>query len=247
MRRSIGIWSASLVLAASLTPARASLVVSIGSTTIAQGGTGSINVDITNAGSSSVQINQYGFQLQITPNTNVFTQLAFSAPTSSQLSYLSDATLTTPYVFLGDSADAQPPAFVGGPGQTIYHDDTFNASDSTLSGNPVTIAAGQTFLLAILPITTATQLPPGIDDSFSVSLMPGSGDGSIGPNHSNTTFFDVFNFDTFQELSATAFSSSPGAVRIVGSAVPEPSSLILAATAAAVALLLRPARLGRRD
>ena len=39
----------------------------------------------------------------------------------------------------------------------MYPNDTFNATDSTVDGNTVTIASNQTYLLAMLPITTLTQ------------------------------------------------------------------------------------------
>ena len=92
-------------------PARAGLVVSIGSPTVAAGGTGSVEVDITNNGNSSVAINNYAIQLVIAPTNGTLTQLAFSAPTSQQLGYLADSN----YIFVNNSIAALPPPFVGAP------------------------------------------------------------------------------------------------------------------------------------
>jgi hypothetical protein len=51
-------------------PARADLVISIGSASVAQGGTGTVDVFLTSTASSGIPdlINNYGFQLQITNN-----------------------------------------------------------------------------------------------------------------------------------------------------------------------------------
>jgi hypothetical protein len=214
-----GICTLLAILAAG--PARAGLVVSIDNSTVAQGGTGSVEVDLTNNGNSSVAINDYAIQLVIAPTTGTFTQLAFSLPTSQQLSYLGDSN----YIFVNNSIAALPPPFVGGPTQTIYSNDTFTAADSTANGNTVSIAAGQTFLLAVLPITTLTQLDPQIGDSFSVSLSPASGTGSNSGGAS--TYFDVLDSDN-SEISYVPFTSTPGTVTISGSAVPEPASIVAA-------------------
>jgi hypothetical protein len=205
-------------------PVRAGLVVSIDSTTVAAGGTGSVEVDITNNGNSSVAINTYAIQLVIAPTNGTLTQLAFSVPTSQQLGYLSD----TNYIFVNDSFAALPPPFVGLPTQTIYNNDTFTATDSTVSGNTVSIAVGQTFLLAILPITTLTQLDPQPGDSFSVSLNPTSGTGSNSGGAS--TYFDVLDSSN-NETSYVSFTSSSGTVTISPAAVPEPSSIVSGLTA----------------
>ena len=72
--------------------ARADLSISIGSVSIAAGGTGSVNVMISGAGES---LNVTGFQFLITPNSPTTTQLAFVNPQS-------DSALSNPnYVFAG--------------------------------------------------------------------------------------------------------------------------------------------------
>jgi hypothetical protein len=210
-----------LVAGFAVLPSRADLVVSIGSTAVAPGATGSVTVDITNSGSSAVQINSYGIQLVIAPISPTLSQLAFTMPTAQQLGYLSDPD----YIFVNNSFDAIPPPFVGSPTQTIYYNDTFNATDSTADGNTVSIGVGQTYLLAVLPITTLTQLEPQLGDSFSVSLNPASGTGSSSGGA--TTFFDVLDSNN-NEISFVPFTSTPGTVTISTAAVPEPSTLMLA-------------------
>jgi hypothetical protein len=203
-------------------PVRAGLVVSIDSTTVAAGGTGSVEVDVTNNGNSSVAINTYAIQLVIAPTNGTLTQLAFSVPTALQLGYLSDSN----YIFVNNSFAALPPPFVGLPASTIYNYDTFNATDSTISGNPVSIAVGQTYLLALLPITTLTQLDPQAGDTFSVSLNPSSGTGSNDGGLAST-YFDVLDSNN-NETSYVPFTSTSGTVTISPAAVPEPSTLELA-------------------
>jgi hypothetical protein len=213
-----------LVAGFAVVPSRADLVVSIVNSTVAPAATGSVTVDVTNSGSSAVEINSYGIQLVIAPSGPTLTQLAFTLPTAQQLAYLSDPS----YIFVNNSFDAIPPPFVGAPTQTIYNNDTFNATDSTANGNTVSIGAGQTYLLAVLPITTLTQLDPQLGDSFSVSLNPATGTGSSSGGA--TTFFDVLDSNG-NETSFVPFTSTSGTVTISTAAVPEPSSLISGLTA----------------
>ena len=106
MPRSMWVLCLVLTLAFSAAPARADLVLSIGSTSISPGGTGTIDVYLTsNASAASPDlINFYGFQLQITNDGTDGTQLAFS--TSQNFGYISNTSLNPAYVFLGDSFDA---------------------------------------------------------------------------------------------------------------------------------------------
>jgi hypothetical protein len=206
-------------------PARADLVISIGDASVAPGGTATVDVFLTStAGSANPDlINNYAFQLQITNNGVDNTQLAFSA--NQDFGYISNSGLNPAYVFLGDSFDAQPPPSpVGSPGQTVYPNDTFTGTDSTNSGNPVSLSAGTTYLLASLTVTTATGAPPGIGDSFTIGLVPPSGSGSVNANPN--TYFDNFDFGTGSELSATPYTSTSGTVTITGASVPEPASIV---------------------
>ncbi len=182
-------------------------------------------VEVLLSATSTESINNYGFQLQITNNGTDNTQLAFSS--TQDFSYISNTGLNPSYVFLNDSSAAQPPpSAIGAPFTAVYPNDSFQGADSTFSGNPVTMISGQTNLLAILSITAATSAPPILGDSFTISLVPSSGDGSINTN--SYTYFDNFDFNTFTEISASPFTSNLGTVTIMSAAVPEPASIVAA-------------------
>jgi hypothetical protein len=228
------VWIHSLVvvLVGFAVPARAGdLIISIGNASVAQGGTGTVDVLLTSTASSQAAdlINNYAFQLQITNNGADNTQLAFSG--NQDFGYISNTTLNPAYLFLGNSFAAQPPPTpVGSPGQTVYPNDTFTGTDSTFSGNPVSLSSGNTYLLASLTVTTLTGASPVIGDAFTISLVPTSGTGSLSPN--TNTYFDNFDFNNSgTELSATPFTSTSGTVNIVSAAVPEPASIISGLTA----------------
>jgi len=230
MPRREWVLSLAFFLAGLAVPARADLIISIVSTSVTQGGTGTVDVTLTStAGSLNPDlINDYAFQLQITNNGLDNTQLAFSA--NQDFGYVSDTSLTPAYVFLGDSFAAQPPPSpIVSAGQTVYPNDTFTGTDSTFSGNPVGLSSGNTYLLAILTVTTLTNAPPSIGDSFTISLVPTLGSGSMSDNPN--MYFDNFNFNTGMEISATPFTSTSGTVTILGAAVPEPASVVSGLTA----------------
>jgi hypothetical protein len=219
-----------LLLAGLVVPAQADLVISIQDNSVTEGGSGTVDVFLTStAGPQNPDlINNYAFQLQITNNGVDNTQLAFSA--NQDFGYISNTGLNPAYLFLGDSFAAQPPASaIGTPGQTVYPNDTFTGTDSTFSGNPVSLSSGTTYLLASLTITTLTGAAPIAGDAFTISLVPNSGTGSLFDNPN--TYFDNFDFNSGTELSATPFTSTTGTVNIVGAAVPEPASIISAMTA----------------
>jgi hypothetical protein len=215
-------WCLLITLAGLAVPARADFVISIGSATVPQGGTGAVDVFLSStAGSSSPDLlNNLGFTLQITgPH-----ELQFASTQS--FSYLN----SPQYVFFGDSTDHNTSSPGGTVRTTSYANDTFVGSDSTFSGNPVSLsAASGSLLLARLSLGAAIT---NVGDSYTISLVPPSGDGSM--SSSMSTFFDVFNFSTGAETSAVPFSSTPGTVMITGSAVPEPASLVSALTALAL-------------
>jgi hypothetical protein len=209
-----------LFLLASLSSAaRADLIISIESVSVPAGGSAVFDVWLTsNASATSPDlINNFGYQLQITNNGLDNTQLAFS--TAQNFNYLTDANFTPSYIFLGNSSDAQPPNFAGIPITTLYPDDTFIGFDSTENSQPVSLSSGDAYLLASLTVTTSTTAQPLIGDNFTVSLVPGTGDGSVFDGTS--TYFDNFDFDSGEEVSASRFSSEAGTVTIV----PEPSSI----------------------
>jgi hypothetical protein len=241
MPRPVWILCLALALAGFAVPAQAGLIISIANASVTQGGTGTVDVLLMSTASPGTPdlINNYGFQLQITNNGSDNTQLAFS--TNQNFGYISNTSLNPAYLFLGDSSDAQPPPSpVGSPGQTVYPNDTFTGADSTFSGNPVSLSAGTTYLLASLSVTTLTGASPIVGDAFTISLVPTSGTGSVSAN--TNTFFDNFNFNTGQETSAVPFTSSSGTVDILGASVPEPATLISGISALLILVGIHAAR-----
>ena len=214
MPRRIGFWSLAILLAGLAGQVRADLVISVGSATVPQGGTGTVDVFLSSTASTASPdpINNLAFTLQITgPN-----ELMFS--TTQGFGYLNDPH----YVFSGDSTDQNTSSGGGSVTTTSYANDTFIGSDSTFSGNPVSLSSssGQVLLASLNLDASITNL----GDVYTIGLVPGSGDGSI--NSSASTYFDVFNFSTGSETSAVPFSSMSGTVTIGGAAVPEPASII---------------------
>jgi hypothetical protein len=231
MRRQKWVRGLAVLLVGFAVPARADLVISIGNASVPQGGTTTVDVLLTsNASSLSPdEIDNYGFQLQVKNNGLDGTQLAFA--TTQDFSYISNTALNPSYVFLGDSfAALPPPSTIGGPSTTVYPNDTFTGADSTASGNPVSLSSGTTYLLASLTLTTATGSGPVAGDSFTISLVPTFGSGSMFDNP--TTFFNNFDFNnTGTQLTETAFTSTPGTVRLSSPpGVPEPASIVLGLT-----------------
>ncbi|MFI5453931.1 MAG: hypothetical protein ACHRXM_00610 [Isosphaerales bacterium] len=219
MPRGMWIWCLPVVLLLFAVPARADFVISIGSPTIPQGGTGTLDVLLTStAGSLSPDLlNNYAFTLQITgPN-----ELMFS--TSQSFAYLTNSQ----YVFFGDSIDQMNTGSGGTVSTSLtgYANDTFVGNDSTASGNPVSLTSANTATPVLLAALTldATITSPG--DSYSISLGPSSGDGSM--NTSSKTVFDVVDFaNTGLETSSVPFTSTSGTVMIGPASVPEPASLV---------------------
>jgi hypothetical protein len=82
MPRRVWIHSLVVVLVGLAVPARAGLIISIGNASVAQGGTGTVDVLLMSTPNSQSPdlINNYAFQLQITNNGADNTQLAFETP-----------------------------------------------------------------------------------------------------------------------------------------------------------------------
>jgi len=214
MPRRVWIWSLAVLLPLIASPARAGFLVSMTSPAIPQGSTGTLDVFLTSTAPTSPDpLNNFAFTLQLTgPN-----ELQFSP--SQSFGYLS----SSQYVFAGDSSDQMTPSPGGTVATTVYKNDTFVGNDSTFSGNPVSLSSANTpVLLAALTLDAAITNP---GDTYSISLFPSSGNGSM--SSSNQTFFDVFDFNTGGgETSAVPFTSTSGTVTITGAAVPEPASIV---------------------
>jgi hypothetical protein len=213
------VWCLALVLPLFAVPARADVAVSIGGATIPQGGAGTLEVFLTSNASPTLPdlVNNYAFTLQIT-GTN---ELQFSS--SQSFAYLS----SSQYVFTGDSTDETTSSPGGTVSTSVYTNDMFVGSDSTFSGIPVSLSSASTPVLLAALTVDATITSPG--DTYSVSLVPSSGNGSM--SGSSRTFFDVFDFSTGGETSAVPFASTSGTVTITGASVPEPPSILFWLTA----------------
>jgi hypothetical protein len=225
MRQRTRIGCLVVLLIGSAVPAQADLIVSIGSTTVAQGGTGSIDVYLSSTAnpSSPDMINDYTFTLQITPNT--VGNLAFSS--SQSFGYLNSGN----YVFFGNSADyiaglTSPPPVGGILETTVYANDTFLGFDNTNDFGSISLSSssGQVLLATLTLDASITSA----GESFTVSLVPPTGNGSSSGGAS--TYFNVVD-SSFNELSAVPFTSTPGTVMITPSAIPEPASIVSGLTA----------------
>jgi len=219
MPRRLWIWCLAVLLPLFAAPAQAGFMISIGSPTIPQGGTGTLDVFLTsNASPSSPDpLNNYAFTLQITgPN-----ELQFS-PTQS-FDYLT----SSQYVYAGESTAQMTSSPAGTVATTVYGNDTFVGFDSTSSGNPVSLSSANTPVLLAALTLDATITSPG--DSYTLSLIPASGNGMM--SSSSQTYFDVYNFVTGGETSIVLFTSTPGIVTISAASVPEPASIVSGLTA----------------
>jgi hypothetical protein len=182
-------------------PARADVVVTIGNATIAQGGTGSVDVMIRSTNPAGDPLSSFGFEFQLTPTGP--RHLDFRNPQR-------DAQLTLPgYVFAGNSGDLVDGSAVGavhsiGSGTN----NQFVGGDETDSGDDVTVKGD--VLLARLDLTAATSSPPQAGDTFSLSLLSGPFTGFRDSNN-----------------SPVAFSSTTGTITMAAAAVPEPSPVLL--------------------
>lgn len=210
-------WLTSACLAAVVfaeSSARADLIVTIGSTTLEQGGTGFVDVFVRSTDGSDL-LGGFGVEFAIT-NLSGSSSLWFSV--SQNDAYLSDPN----YIFVGDSSALSfPPVGVG-------QETAYIGGDATESLVDIQVPTSDR-LLARLDLTTLTSAPSAIGDQFTISLV----------NSLNTFFFnsgDELPFPT----------TTPGTVTIAAAGVPEPSSLILAASALGAAGFLRRRRARQR-
>jgi hypothetical protein len=203
MKRCLAVW-ALFVFASFPSQIRADLIIGVGSTTLSPGGTGSVDVTIGSTTGADI-LDIFGVEYRI--STLGATQVRFVSPQSG--GYLTDAN----YIFFGDSTSALAP-----PGSAIstvtYTSDTYVGGDGTVSMAGVTVPLVPTSkLLTRLELTAATgAFTPSDGDVFTIDLIPVP----------NTFFFDP-------GFNPVLFTATPGAVTILGpgSAVPEPSTLVM--------------------
>ena len=206
-----------LFLWATIAPAEAGLVVSIGKQNIVEGGTGFVDVTIRSDNLVGDPLTGFGFEFVITP----------AGPRTLQfVDPQADLQLAQPdYVFFGNSADlieGTPVGVVSSSGggtnnRFVGGDDTDDVSDMTVMADR---------LLARLDLTAAQGVAPIAGDVFTITLL-----------RSIFTSFD-------SNAGPIDFTTVPGQVMIIGSTVPEPSSLVLALLGSLFALQAR--RFGRR-
>ena len=188
--------------------ARADFIVTVApNTNLAVGSSGYVPVYISSTAGDLLQNTSFEFQV----TTGGSTRLEFTGSPAPA----SDPTFSnSSYVFFGNSSDQTNASPLGASSQTVVPGDTFIGGDFTLGNNVV--VPGSNVLLAELPVTSLTGLPPSVGDTFTISLVPTSGSGFSG----NTGFGDSdFNFGNFTSIAGT--------VTIVAATVPEPAAWIL--------------------
>jgi hypothetical protein len=200
MRRNVPVWLTTLATA--LVPAavsRADFVVTVGSATVAQGGTGTVDVLIRSTNPAGDPLSSFGFDFQILSAGAA--HLDFQNPQH-------DAQLAQAgYVFAGNSGDAVDKVAVGAVHSVAGGvNNQFVGGDETDSGGNVSVQGN--VLLVRLDLTALTSSAPLAGDRFTVALVADAFTG----------FRDANN-------APIPFTSTLGVVTI-GAAVPEPSALV---------------------
>lgn len=202
-------------------PAHADFIISFDPNTfISSGGSGYVNVYISSDAIGGQTLNNTNFEFALSTAGSTRLEFNNSPPPSSDPTFANSN-----YVFFGDSG-AQANNFPLGTATTIaVPNDRFLGGDFTQSGSDVLVTSTAR-LLAMLPVTAITGLPPTGGDIFTISLVPNSGaggaglDGNSGFGDSSGNFFP--------------FTSTSGTITIT----PEPSALVLVGTGVGLALLV---------
>ncbi|MGH7138795.1 MAG: PEP-CTERM sorting domain-containing protein [Pirellulales bacterium] len=201
---------------------QAAVIVSVGDLLLPAGSMGYVPVDISGVG--NLQSSNFEFRITTTGSTRL--EFTDSPDPSSDPTFAAGSG----YVFAGNSGDQTLDIILGKASESMggVPNDTFIGGDFTADGNNVVLPATPD-LLAYLPVTSLTSLPPVAGDTFTISLIPMSDANPMGLD-GNTGFADkagVYN----------AFTSSNGTVTITAaSAVPEPGTFGMMLTGA-IALL----------
>lgn len=237
MRRGIAIGMTLALLACWVSTSRADLVINIGSTTMAQGTTTTIDVTLTSNGSPDL-VDNLGFQLQITgPGDLIFSS------TADYSSYLNAPN----YIFQtpsGNDSDDYQTSTPGGSVSSATNYQVFTGSDSTYSGNPVSLSSSSgTILLATLTIDATAALT----GTYTISLVPPTGDGTgtgglIPGLPTSTTYFENYDWTNGSYENPVPYTSNSGTIIVTGAAVPEPGTIVMGVTAAGLLALAGIAR-----
>ena len=230
MLKRIGIGCLAVLLAGSSPSARADLNISIGSTSIAVGSTGTIPVYISST-TGTDQINDYGFKLVVQGNNSDLSQLQFS--TSQDTSY---STMSPAYVFYPNSGGIVTTVPTTGSSAYLVYTQADTYGFPTDTSSVVTISTSPELLgfvtLTAVPYNSAPR--PEAGDTFTVSLSPimGNGSSDVSKGGSGDTFFNVLD-SSFTETSYVSFQSTAGTITIIAAAVvPEPASTVTGLTGA---------------
>ena len=208
-----------LLLCLGSNPARADFLISFDpNTNIAPGGSGFVNVYISSDAVGGQNLFFAGFEFALTPTGPTRLEFQDSPPASS------DPTFANPnYVFFNNSVAQAGNSQLGTANSVNGTNDRFVGMDFAADGLGVTVDATPK-LLAMVPVTAATGLPPAPGSTFTISLVPPA---APGPSD-NTGFADnVGNFSPF--LSGTG--------TITVTATPEPSALILVGAGVGLSML----------
>ncbi|MFO0847616.1 MAG: PEP-CTERM sorting domain-containing protein [Gemmataceae bacterium] len=202
-------------------PAPAALVVSVGSASVAAGGTGTVDVFV----SGPDRLDYFVGEFRITPvGSAPAGGLLFVAP--PPLPPLAAAN----YVFAGNSfAASQLPANPGAVTTSVRFNDTYTVGDFTLDNLGVDVSAPR--LLTRLSFSAGGAVPDG--SRYTLSLNP------LGSQFQNPDFADLPFTGTLGTITVTA--------RPTDLVVPEPSSLVILLTGLAACVSgrsVRPLRTG---
>ncbi len=228
MPRRMWILGLAVLMLACALPARADLVISIGSAStpgpgtvdVAQGGTGTIGLWLSSTSPDTPDVfNEYGLDIQLNgPNFLHF------APTASQdlVSYLNNAQ----YVFvqpfgMNNSFNWQNGITTSSINTVGYLNDTFVGSDSTNDLRTVSMTSSSGYLLLATLIVSAPTNDVDVNDTYTLNLNIGSGN----------TFFDQY---LMPGTGVTVDSGPSGQVMIIAASVPEPSSIVYGLAAAMI-------------
>ena len=197
---------ASFVLLSASAPARADLIITGGTATVTAGGTGSVDFTISSTTGSDA-LSSFNVQLQISTLTGgSLLQFTTAQP---------DPFNRSNYVFSGNSGFAAAGLpFWGPPTTSNTPNDTISGGDLTNNGTSVTISQSPGSLLMAVQFQAAAGAAVG--DSFSISLLPSSGQGN------SQTFFNNGNAPplNYTSTAAVVTLSAPAST-------PEPSTFAL--------------------
>jgi hypothetical protein len=183
-------------------PARAGIIINVGSASVFRGGTSTLDVTLSNTGLSAQNLAGFSFEI--------------SVPVGSGITFSGvNETTGMPYIFFGDSFDT-----ISNGDSTISHGTAhpgpgaiIDASDFSNSGLGVSVASGATLGLGHVLFSAAGGAPLG---PAPVTLSTAGCPTACGP----TSLSD-------SNGASVAFSGVNGAITVAASSVPEPSTLLL--------------------